>query len=140
MNKGVFLVMVGLSAVTMLAACEDPSASVQPSPVPLQSAADPNVRESASAAPDFDTGHTVHLTQVGIQPKALVSQCCSPIVFKNETSAAVSVTFDVSKKSSGPIAPGATWQWIPPNPESVVYHLGTNVAQRGSIQIESPNW
>jgi hypothetical protein len=142
MRSRLLALIVGLSAMSMLAACDDPSvASLPPSsPVPHASAQDPNVRESASAAPSFDVGHTVHLTPSGIQPLALASLCCDPVVFKNEGTAPVSVIFNVSKINSGPIAPGATWKWVPPNPESVIYHLGTNPNASGQIQVESPNW
>jgi hypothetical protein len=147
-NKRAFAVVMGVFVVALVAACEDqPAASLQTpgqaavqTPLPQASASDPATRESATANPSFDQGHTVHITQAGLQPLALVSLCCDPIVFKNETGAAVSVTFNVSKLSSGAIAPGATWKWTPPNPESVVYHLGANASQAGQIQIESPNW
>lgn len=143
MNRWALAVVVGLSSVLMLAACDDPSSAQSQgpqSPLPVASAQDPNVRESATAAPSFDTGHTVHITAAGIQPQALASLCCDPVVFKNETGASVSVVFNVSKINSGPIAPGASWKWAPPNPESVIYHLGTDPKQSGQIQVESPNW
>jgi hypothetical protein len=147
-NKRAFAVVIGLFVIALVAACEDqPAASLQTpgqaaaqTPLPVASASDPSARESVSANPSFDQGHTVHITQAGLQPLALVSFCCDPIVFKNETGAPVSVTFNISKASSGPIAPGATWKWTPPNPESVIYHLGANPNQSGQIQIESPNW
>jgi hypothetical protein len=135
--------IVGLSALALLAGC-DTGAGTPPlsatSPVPAASAPDPAIRESATANPSFDVGHTVHLTTAGIQPQALVSQCCSAVIFKNESNTPIAIVFNVSKINSGPIAPGATWQWIPPNPESVIYHVADDVNQKGSIQIESPNW
>lgn len=142
MRKPLLAAIVCLSAISMLAACDDPSTASQPpsSPVPLQSAGDQAAREAVAANPSFDVGHTVHLTAKGIEPLALSSFCCDPIVFKNETSAPMSVMFNVSKLKSGPIAPGATWQWVPPNPESVIYHLVGSPTQSGQIQIESPNW
>jgi hypothetical protein len=141
MRRHALAVIVGLSVMGVLAACDDPSSvgSLQ-SPVPIQSAQDPAIRESVSAAPAFDTGHTVHLTKAGIQPLALASMCCNPVVFKNETSAPMAVMFNVSKIKSGPIAPGSTWQWTPPNPESVIYHLASDPTQSGQIQVESPSW
>ena len=138
-NRALFVIL-GLSALAVLAACDDPSAMPLQSPVPMQSAADPAIREAITANPSFDEGHTVHLTSKGIQPLALASLCCDPVVFKNETAAPISVTFNVSKIKSGPIAPGATWQWVPPNPESVIYHVGADLTQSGQIQIESPSW
>ena len=145
MSKRALAIIIGVSAAAVLSACEDPSAysttpGTQTSPVPEQSAQDPNIRESATAAPSFDNGHTVHITVKGIQPLALASLCCDPVVFRNETNAPVSVTFDISKLHSGSIAPGGTWQWVPPNPESVIYHLGTDPKESGQIQVESPNW
>lgn len=138
MNWRVLAAIVGLSAGSVLAACDDQSAALPP--VPVASAPDPNIRESVSAAPSFDVGHTVHITAAGIQPQALASLCCDPILFKNETQAPVSIVFNVSKTSSGLLAPGATWTWPPPNPESVIFHLGTDPKQTGQIQVESPNW
>lgn len=136
-----FAVIVGLmSAMVVLAACEDqPVASLQ-SPVPQASAQDPAIRESVTAAPAFDVGHTVHITAKGIEPQALASMCCNPVAFKNETGARVAVIFNVSKVTSGPIAPGASWAWTPPHAESVIYHLVSDPKRTGQIQVESPNW
>ena len=139
MKNRLVVIGIALAAMSAFAACDDPSVGSQQaaqSPIPEQSAQDPNIRESVTAAPDFDAGHTVHITTVGIQPKALASSCCNPILFKNETTGTVTVIFNISKKNSGPIAPGSTWQWQPPNPESVIYHLGNNPALQGQIQIE----
>jgi hypothetical protein len=143
MKRRALVVLVAFSALGVLAACDDPSASQQATvspPAPVRSPADLNAREAASAAPDFDTGHTVHITPAGIQPKQLVTFCCDPVVFKNETSAPVSVMFDISRAASGSIAPGGTWSWTPPHAESVLYHLVTGSRLAGQIQIESPNW
>jgi hypothetical protein len=143
-NNPVLAVIVGLSAAIALTSCDsgapgDAAANNSPaaSPRPAASAADPAIREAVSAAPAFDVGHTVHITSAGIQPRSLASLCCAAVVFKNETSASVSVVFAISKISSGAIAPGSTWQWTPPNPESVVYHLGSDATVGGQIQIES---
>ena len=140
--------IVGLSAVTLLAGCDagggpiaEATTAPKASPQPQAVAPDPAIKESVSAQPGFDVGHTVHITSAGIQPLQLVSLCCDPVVFKNESGAAVSVFFDVYKNvKSGPIAPGATWQWVPPNPLSTTYHLGSDIKQRGQIQVESANW
>lgn len=144
MKSRLLVMLMGFTVAALLAGCEDQSAGAlqtpPQSPLPVASASDPSIRESATANPSFDQGHTVHITKAGIQPQALVSACCDPIVFKNETAGAFTVIFDISKKSSGPIAPGGTWQWTPPNPESVIYHLVENPKESGQIQIESPNW
>ena len=139
LKKGVIGLVVSLSALSLLAACDDPTAAQQ-SPVPLQSAPDPSIREAAKAAPSFDVGHTVHITDAGIQPLALASTCCSAVVFKNETGSPVAVMFNISKVTSGAIAPGGTWSWVPPNPESVIYHLVSNPKSMAQIQVESPDW
>ncbi len=133
-KKVVAATIAGLAALALLGACDE-STTAGP-PVPQASAQDPNIRESASAAPDFDAGHTVHITAVGIQPKALTSLCCDPVVFKNETRSPVTVVFNISKISSGAIAPGATWSWTPPNPESVLYHLASDPKTFFQIQVE----
>jgi hypothetical protein len=145
----VLLLVLAAAAMAAMVACEDPSAIASQdggttpgttSPVPKQSVLDPYVREAASAYPGLDNGHTVHITNAGIQPRALTSLCCDPVVFKNETGAPISVTFNISKATSGPIAAGGSWSWTPPNPESVIYHLGTDLTKKGQIQVESPNW
>ncbi len=140
MKKTMLAFVVALSAVGSISACDTGPAAALQTPQPIASAQDPSVREAVSAASSFDVGHTVHLTAKGIEPLALASLCCAPVIFKNETTAAVSVIFNISKVNSGRIAPGATWQWTPPNPESVIYHLGTDPKQSGQIQVESPNW
>jgi hypothetical protein len=143
-KRGLFALVMGFAAVATLAACDDPSAyssNTSPtSPLPLASAKDPAIRESSSANPSFDVGQTVHITAAGIQPQQLVASCCGAVVFKNETHGPVSVIFNISKIKSGALAPGATWQWVPPNPESVVYHLVNDPTQSGQIEVQSPNW
>jgi hypothetical protein len=129
--------------VGLVAACDDgtpTTTTVLRSPVPEASAPDPAISEAATAQPGFDVGQTVHLTVKGIQPTQLVTSCCRAVIFKNESNGPMSIVFNRSKLSSGPIAPGATWLWTPPNPESVIYHLGEDPTQQGSIQVESPQW
>lgn len=124
-----------LSALA-LAGCGTGGAShSQPSAAP-----DPSIKEAAGAASSFDVGHTVHVTPAGLRPQSLASLCCAPVVFKNETNTPISIVFFIYKIDSGPIAPGATWQWVPGNPQSVAYHLGGDANQAGHIQVESPNW
>jgi hypothetical protein len=138
-------VIVGLSTAALLAGCQGDvatatSSSPTPSHQPPASAPDPSIREAKSASPEFDVGHTVHMTAAGIQPRLLVSLCCNPVVFKNESGAKFSVIFDISKINSGSIAPGASWQWVPPNAESVTYHLSGASKTHFQIQVEAPNW
>jgi hypothetical protein len=144
MNGRALAPFLALGTVMLLAGCDSGDATAPPAPTPTYAppaqAPDPAIREAISAASSFDVGHTVHLTPSGIRPQALASLCCAPVVFKNETDKPVSVTFVISKISSGPIAPGSTWQWVPPNPESVIYRLGSDPNTTGQIQIESPDW
>jgi hypothetical protein len=138
------VVLVGVTAAAVLASCDDgsvPSAATNTGPPASPAAApDPAIREAVTAAPSFDVGHTVHVTSAGIQPRSLVSLCCAPVIFKNETGADISIVFWIGKIDSGPIAPGASWAWTPPNPESVGYHLGAGPSWAGQLQIESPDW
>lgn len=133
--------VIALSAGTLLAGCNGGSSTTStPSPSSKPAVAqDPSIKEAVTAAPDFDVGHTVHVTAAGLQPKSLVSECCKPIVFKNETGSPISIVFFIYKIDSGPIAPGASWQWSPPNPQSVGYHLGSDANKAGHIQVEPPN-
>lgn len=128
-----------LAALALLAGCDaggtSPSSHAQPSSAP-----DPSIKEAVSAASSFDVGHTVHVTPAGLRPQSLASLCCAPIVFKNETDKPISIAFFIYKIDSGPIAPGASWQWVPGNPQSVAYHLGNDANQAGHIQVESQNW
>jgi hypothetical protein len=134
-------VLLGLTAAALLAGCDSagPVANGDSTPPPV-STQDPSAREAATAAPAADFGHTVHVTSAGIQPQSLISSCCAPVVFKNETGAPVSIVFFVGNRDSGPIPPGASWSWTPPNPESVGYHLGGDTTKTGHLQIESPSW
>ena len=136
--------LCALGALLLLAGCTDAgpggSAVAAKQHVPLRLAPDPAIKEAVTADASFDVGHTVHITATGIRPLSLASLCCDPIVFKNETSAPISIVFDVYKTSSGSIAPGATWSWTPHNPESLTFHLGSEPSSHGHIQIESPDW
>jgi hypothetical protein len=130
-------------ALSLLTACADPGTLAQSSPAstPPKSVVNDDAREAISPNPAFDQGHVVHLTAAGVLPQSLVLFCCDrPVAFKNETSGTVSVVLDISKVNSGPIAPGATWQWTPPNPESITFHFGDAPNTRGHIQVESPSW
>jgi hypothetical protein len=139
-SRALALVMA-LSAGTLLAGCGggSPATSTSSPPSKPAVAPDPSIREAATAAPSFDVGHTVHVTAAGPQPRSLASECCKPVVFKNETGSPVSIVFFISNIDSGPIAPGASWQWTPPNPESVGYHLGSDASKTGHIQVEATN-
>lgn len=135
MKSPAFAIVIALLSATLVAGCGS-----APQTPPKAVAADPNIKESISAAPAFDVGHTVHITATGLRPQSLASLCCAPIVFKNETSQTISVVFFIYKIESGPIAPGASWQWVPNNPQSLGYHLGGDPNQTGHIQVESPDW
>jgi hypothetical protein len=135
---------VAAAALSLLTSCSgagDGRAQSSPPAASTRSTVDDDAREAISPNPAFDQGHTVHLTAAGVLPQSLVLFCCDrPVTFKNETSGTVSIVLDISKVSSGPIAPGATWQWTPPNPESITFHYGEAPTTRGHIQIESPSW
>src|SRR5215471_11396793 len=92
-------VAVGLLTAAVIGACDSDTATAPPlntsSPVPAASAPDPAIKEAIKAQPSFDVGHTVHLTASGIQPLQLVSQCCAPVVFKNESATPVTVMFNI---------------------------------------------
>jgi len=118
----------------MLAACALPPAVVAlPTPTPhVARSADPAAlatREAVKPDPYWDYGQTVQITAQGFLPADLVSTCCLPLVFKNLTSAPVTVSFDHQLVTLGPIPPGGTASYAPPNIESVVYHA-----------VEHPEW
>ena len=145
--------LVALAALALLAGCEQAtpaaatgagaaahSGGAATTPKPQASAADPAAREAVSPFPTFDQGQTVHLTASGVRPLSLVTFCCLALSFKNETQSPIFVVFDIYKTNSGPIAPGASWQWTPHNPYSFTFHVGSDTKDSGHIQIESPNW
>src|ERR1700738_4741454 len=126
-GRAALALALALSAMTLLAGCDGGGGGTAGiSPSQPSAAPDPSLREANSAAPAFDVGHTVHVTAAGLQPRSLASLCCAPVVFENETGNPISIVFLVYKIDSGPIAPGTSWQWVPANPQSVGYHLGTD--------------
>lgn len=142
MKRRALAFAMALSVAMLFASCDGdtgPSKDISAKATPA-AASDPAIREAVSAAPALDFGHTVHVTPAGLQPQSLASMCCDAVVFKNETASPISILFPISKIDSGNISPGATWQWVPPNPESVLYDLNGDANQAGHIQIESPGW
>ncbi len=144
MKGRMLLLLMALPSALMLAACDSGGTvaltTPKSSPVPVATVPDPAIKEAVSAAPSYDVGHTVHITKDGIRPRSLASLCCAPVVFVNETAQPLAVQFFTYKIASGPIAPGSRWQWVPPNPESVGYHLVSDPTATGQIQVESPDW
>jgi hypothetical protein len=128
-KKAVILVLATVS----LAGCALPpeTAATTPTPHPAKSfdAQANAAREAASPDPNWDYGQTVSIKAQGFLPADLVSICCQPVVFKNLTEAPVTVVFDHQLVNSGPIAPGSSFTWTPPNVESVVFHA-----------VEHPEW
>ncbi len=92
-------------------------------------------REAANPDPNFDYGFVVQITPQGFRPAWLVAACCQPITWKNMSGTTASVVFDVQNVSSGPIPPGGTWVFTPPNAESLLYHAGNDASTTGNVQV-----
>ena len=105
-----------------------------PAALPSEPTAE-TAREARSPDPAFDYGFVVQITPSGFRPAVLVAACCSPIVWINLTDKPNSVAFDVESGGSGPIAPGASWTFTPPNAESLAYHSTTYPSMTGAVQV-----
>lgn len=137
-----------LAAVALVSACGGPAGQGQaatrgtPSTGPATSPTPPftaaEAREAASPDPNFDYGFVVQLTPDGFHPRWLVAVCCRPILWKNTTSAAVTVVFDHLGVSSGPIAPGGTWAFTPNNVQSITYRSEADASVHGVLQVNQP--
>jgi hypothetical protein len=97
-------------------------------------------RESVTAGPDpsFDLGQDIVVSPSGVAPAWLVARVGTPIVFRNETSGIVTVTFADVDASSGPIAAGGIWSYEYPSIISLTYRVTGAVDATGSIQVEDP--
>ena len=111
------------------------SSSTAPTPAPTRAPLVIGEREAVSPDPAFDLGFTVHVTDRGFQPQWLVAPCCKAITWKNLTGHAVQVVFDHQPVDSGPIPPGGTFAFTPPNVESIAYHEGGNPDVAGVLQV-----
>ena len=93
-------------------------------------------REAVHPDPNYDMGYTVLVTAGGFLPKWLVSGCCHPITWKNETGATLTVDFDYVGGGSGPIAPGDSWVFTPTHAESIAYHSGSEASMSAVVQVQ----
>jgi hypothetical protein len=107
---------------------------VTPASIPSEPTAQTS-REARSPDPAFDYGFVVQITPTGFHPAVLVAACCTPIVWVNLTDKPNSVVFDVEAQRSGPIPPGASWTFTPPNAESIAYHSATYSSMTGAVQV-----
>lgn len=128
-----------LPALLVLSGCGLPVLSVAPTPPPHPGrSADPAAlaaREAVKPDPNFDFGQTVQITSDGFHPASLVAMCCQSITWKNLTAAPVTVTLDRLNVNSGPIPPGGSFVWTPPNMQSVTYHADRHPEWHGQIQV-----
>ena len=108
--------------------------SVTPASIPSEPTA-ATAREAQSPDPAFDYGFVVQITPEGFRPQVLVAACCAPIVWINLTDRPNTVAFDVESGRSGPIAPGQSWAFTPPNAESISYHSLTFPSMHGALQV-----
>jgi hypothetical protein len=84
-------------------------------------------------------GQTVCITKDGLRPAWLVSTIGHPVSWRNETHATVKVVFDAVEGGPGTIPPGGTWDWSPPNPESVSYHVLAGARLHGVVEADPPS-
>ena len=107
-----------------------------------QSAAPPASSTQAAACTSIDPhnafGQTVCITKDGLRPAWLVSTIGHPVSWRNETHATVKVVFDAVEGGPGTIPPGGTWEWSPPNPESVSYHVLAGARLHGVVEADPP--
>jgi hypothetical protein len=136
-----FAVAALLAVTALAAACSSGASasptttpSIRPSPSGSVTSPDPN-RERDHPDPNFDFGFTVRITDQGFHPQWLVSLCCKPVTWINDTNAPVSVVFDHQLVRSGQIAPGGTFVWKPKNVQSVTYHDADDPGRHGVIQV-----
>ncbi len=131
--------LVTLAAVFLLSGCSAsdavPTPVTTPTATPRHSPLSAYAREAASPDPYFDLGFTVHIRTAGFLPHQLVSPCCQPITWRNETGAPVIVAFDHLVVTSTPIPPGGTFVFTPKNVESITYHAAENPTMRGAVQV-----
>ena len=137
MNKK-FVVAVAVCLGVFLAACDSSGAVSSPPPQSPGAVTTHAAQEAISPDPNFDDGHTVLIVNSGFHPHWLVSACCEPITWKNTTIEQVSVVFDHVGSGSDLIPPGGTWVFTPTHPESITYHLGSNAAINGVVQVQQP--
>ncbi len=131
-------------ALLLLVGCTASAAAPPPSPTPSPSASTPRPAPTATPDPNrerdhpdpyFDFGFTVRITDRGFHPQWLVSLCCDPVTWINDTNAPVRVIFDHQSVHSGEIPPGGTFTWKPKNVQSVTYHEGEDPSVRGTLQV-----
>ena len=129
------VVLATLAAACSSGASANPTTpSVRPTPSGSVSSPDPN-RERDHPDPNFDFGFTIRITDAGFHPKWLVSLCCKPVTWINDTNAPVKVVFDHQLVRSDPIPPGGTFVWKPKNVQSATYHDANDPSLRGIIQV-----
>lgn len=127
-------VLVAAAALLVAVGC---SSVVSTQPVVPSSATE---RSSGcdSIDPHNAFGQTVCITKSGLRPAWLVSTVGHPVSWHNETHATVTVVFDAVDGGPGKIPPGGTWEWSPPNPESVSYHVLAGARLHGVVEADSP--
>ncbi len=141
-SRGRSVAPAALLAIAVLAAACTSGASantptsppVRPTPSRSAGSPDPN-RERDHPDPNFDFGFTIRITDQGFHPQWLVSLCCKPVTWINDTNAPVKVVFDHQSVRSGQIAPGGTFVWKPKNVQSVTYHDAADPSRHGIIQV-----
>src|SRR5215510_7462356 len=76
---------------TLISACSSGASANPPT--------SPSVRPTPSGSvttpdPNFDFGFTIRITDQGFHPQWLVSLCCKPVTWINDTNGPVKVVFD----------------------------------------------
>ena len=128
-----------LSAAAALVVASGCGGSAGGSTTPSPAAAAAPTIACASIDPHNAFGQTVCITPDGIRPQWLVSTVGQPVTWRNETDATVKVVFDAVDAGPGTVEPGATWVWMPPNPESASYHVIGARRMRGVVEADPPS-
>lgn len=106
------------------------------SPTPRPRPLPPTARSSADVDPVFHVGQEIFITDDGFKPRTLVAIVEEKVRWINETDEITSVRFWPAGWESGPIEPGESAEYTPPDPIAITYELVGDPDTRGAIQVE----
>lgn len=113
-----------------------PSPSVIGSVSPSRSGGPPKMPTNYTAASAI--GHAIFITPKGLVPRELIAGINKSVVFWNETSQPLAVTFlnYGDAVTSGSIPPNGSWTFHSRYDISIIYATGPRPAFRGNLQYQ----